>query len=354
MSSTHEIEQTDTLIDTHGVRTPVSVVENITPKGLGPGAVYKRFRAGAKAVCLCQDARVQQLWDALVQDVGEGSQFWNESIFALARNHIAGQTDLGDVLRFAPGQWGHLARKIAFFPDAQTGRLRTFPDYPDHAQRPNAIKEDILQLAWDLALEVQQSALPVEMDASAYAVTIELLKYPDSGEDLQKIFELIGDSASRWTRLGQRVDSARALACGPFDRKIVRDLFGWMSLIPGLGGCLGTINAMFGKNPLYKLSGDEMIVGPAHTDGSRCLSMLAGERDVMRTEVYDGVSWIEVPVKATTLSILPGDMFDRRLGVPPTLHRYTIKRVRPAASQSNQNLTLLLGVSPRKLITKLA
>ena len=75
MSSTHEIEQTDTLIDTHGVRTPVSVVENITPKGLGPGAVYKRFRAGAKAVCLCQDARVQQLWDALVQDVGEGSQF---------------------------------------------------------------------------------------------------------------------------------------------------------------------------------------------------------------------------------------------------------------------------------------
>ncbi len=352
MSSTHNIERTDALLVAQGVRTPVRVVENITPNGLGPGAVYERFRAGAKVVCLCQDARVRQLWDALVQDVCEGSQFWQESIFALARNHITGQTDIGDVLRFAPGQYGHLARKIAFFPDAQTGRLRTFPDYPDHAQRPNAIKEEILRLAWDLALEVQRSTLPGEMDASAYAVTIELLKYPDSAEELHKIFELIGDSAGGWTRLGQRVDSARALACGPFNRKVVRDLFGWMSFVPGLGGCLRTINAMFGRNPLYKLSGDEIILGLAHTDGIRCLTMLAGERDVIRTEVYDGVGWIEIPMQATTLSIFPGGMFDRRLGVPPALHRYTIKRMKPAASQSNLNLTLVLGVIPRKLINK--
>ena len=328
----------------------IGTVEHITPEGMTAGAIYERFATGAKLVCLKQDPRVQQLWTSLVQDGNDGSHFWQGSIFELAQNHIAGEARFGDMLRFAPGQYGHIARKIGFYPDATSGRFLTYPEYSEYGDNLRLRQQDILRLAWDLALDVLQSASPTQLDPSIYAVTIQLLKYPESGQDLQSVFDLIGDSASGWTRLGLKVDSARAAACGPFDRRLVKDLFGWMSIIPGFGGWLRSINDKFDKGPSYVLNRGEIMIGAPHTDGSRHLTMLAGNRDVMTTEVYDDGTWIEIPMETTTLSIFPGELYEQDLDVQPSLHRYTIKRERRTDSQGSPNLTLVVGVMPRRLM----
>lgn len=329
-------------------------VDQITPDDLGPGAIHKRFTKGAKAVCLRRDPRVQTLWNALVRDVGVDHQFWRQSVFELANNHIAGENNFGDILRFAPGQFGHLARKFGFFRDARTARYRLYPGFETGGEKLLLVSQDVLRIAWDLSLDIQQSITPFRIDPTDYAVTVELLKYSDSGEELQKVFELIGDSCSKWARAGQKVDTARALACGPFDTRFVRDLFGWLSLVPSFGDWLVRRNEKFREIPLHYVGDDEMVVGPPHTDGIRYLTMLAGERQVIKTEVFDGQEWTEIPLEETALTIFPGRASDSHVGIKPTVHRYTTKRSSHEALTDSDNLTLVLGLIPRELISDVA
>ena len=326
------------------------VIRRVLPHALKRRAVHRAFVSGAKAVCLHGEDRVQQLWNAFVPDVDDESAFWNADVFTTAENHLAGDTHFGDMLRFGPGQFGHFARKIATYPDERSNEMRVFPAGINHGHDAPHVHQIALRTAWDLVLEIQKSALPVELEPSACAVTIQLLKYPNSVRVLQDMFGLMEDSGGRWTRVGYKVDAARASACGLFDRRGIRDVFGCASLIPGVGRWLQEMNGKFKKRANDGLTSQEVIVGPAHRDSHRYLSMLAGERDVIKTEVCDGGCWTEIPLSSSTLTILPGTACPPRWGIRPTMHRYSIGPGNGSSSKRSLNLTLLLGTIPRVLI----
>ena len=78
-------------------------------------------------------------------------------------------------------------------------------------------------------------------------------------------------------------------------------------------------------------------------DGSKALTALASDRDVLRTEVYDGKEWLELPLTNDSLAILPSRKLDRGLGVPPTWHRVLIDE-RRESDRPRPNVTLAFGV----------
>ncbi len=343
-----------------GATNECGVIEEVTPGDLGQHRLLTLFGGGAKAVRLQGDERVHRLWSSLVLGAEQessassgASQFWRNSPFTFARNHYAGRMTLGDMLRFAPGQYGHAARKIAIYPDEDADRMRVFPAQLYDDFRPVSFAEDALRMAWDLATDVYRSSLPGDYVASDYVVTVNLLKYPDSSQQLNSMFALFGDSASGWTRVGQKVDLAKAMACGPFDKRGIRDVFGWLSLVPGIADWLRKINRLFGSRPYYAENRDEVIVGPPHTDESRALTMLVSDRDVIKTEVYDGRKWAELPMTPRTLSIFPCDIYDPDLRIRPTVHRYSIKKGSAASPQSKLNVSLMLGIARREILNGL-
>lgn len=328
-------------------------VEKIPASGLGDDNIFRLFRGGAKAVLLEGDQRVHRLWKELVSSSlgtsDSNTPFWENSVLTFAENHIEGRDDVGDMVRFSPGLFGHLARKIVTYPDSSTGTMRLIPDGIVDTHQPAEYSQSTLRLAWDLATDVYRSAMPVDYESPEYAVSIQLLKYPDSAHSLQKMFGLLRDSAGPWTKLGQRLDSARALALGPFHKKYVRELFALLSLLPGVGRLLHRVNNRFTTHSRYVLGEDEMIVGPPHVDTARPISMLASDRDVVSTYVYDGQEWAKLPLTTESLLVFPGKDCEEQLSIPATVHRYTMNKVAPTSSSGRLNLTMLLAIVRRGL-----
>ncbi|MBT8083891.1 MAG: hypothetical protein HKN35_08415 [Woeseia sp.] len=325
----------------------MSALNNIEQPDLSAAQILKRFRAGAHVVCLRNDPRLNKLCDALLVGTGIGSDFWPASIFDLARNHIAGETNFGDVLRFVPGEYGHLARKLGFYPDPTTGKFIVYPDYAGEHKSWSIEEQETFELAWSLAMDVLQSASSKPIALSDYAVTIELLKYPESAGELQSMLDLISDSSSRWSRWGRKIDRAAASACGPFRSKYARHLYALLSLVPGIGAILRSLNARFLDSPFNFHPAEKMIVGQPHTDGSRLLTMLTGHRNVMTTEFFANGSWTEIPVNPTTLAIFPAKKYEQSTGVRATVHRYLINRLPRKKPESSRNATILIGVISR-------
>lgn len=331
-----------------------SVLAKVAGDALSGDAIFSRFRGGAKAVLLEGDDRVHRLWKALIekpeQSRIEGSRpFWQNSVLTLAQNHIEGRDDVGDMVRFAPGAYGHLARKIVTYPDPETGAMRLIPEQILDDHQPAVFDQSTLRLAWDLATDIYRSALPADYGPSDYAVTIQLLKYPNSAHGLDSMFGLLRDSGGPWTKLGQRVDSARALALGPFRRRYIREFFALASLVPGFRGLLHGINDLFRTDSRYLVDEDEIVVGPPHIDTARSLSMLSSDRDAIKTEIYDGTNWTELSLTPETLWVFPADEWDPGLSIPPTLHRYTIRKGDQTNSTERLNLTMLLGIVSKSL-----
>ena len=54
---------------------------------------------------------------------------WNSSIFEIARNHHSNNMNYGDMVRFQPNVYSHIARKIKVFPVPEAGRMETFPKF---------------------------------------------------------------------------------------------------------------------------------------------------------------------------------------------------------------------------------
>ena len=323
---------------------PISDIESFDLKA---GELLKRFRAGAQVICLRNCAQVQQIFDFFVGDAGIGTEFWREDIFNLAENHIAGDFEFGDMCRFEKNQFGHLARKFCFYPDPVNGRFVTHPDFYGDAEMGVSKNPDMLRKVWDLALEIQQCAAETPINPAEYAVKIELLKYPSSAENLEKLFRFIANSESRWSRLGRRIDYAVSTAGGPLGARYVKDLYGILSVMPGFGQLLKVLNEKFCSSDYYSVPKDKILVGPPHTDGDRYLTMLSGKRNVMTTEFFADGNWIEIPVEPTSLSILPTRMYERSMQVPATVHRYLIDRSDTMVAKDSPNVTFLIGVIPR-------
>lgn len=316
------------------------------------GGLYEQFRSGAQVVTVAGDVRVPQLWRSLVSDVGDGGQVWAQNVFQLARNHIPGENNFGDILKFAEEQYGHIGRKVGFFPDARGGGFRVYPS-PRVSHRTE-LNERVFRAAWSLAMEVQESACPRGFDPDDYAVSIEILKYAESRSEHQHLLDMIGDSAGPWTTLGRRLDRARSGTKGFFQAKYLRDLYACGSVVPGLGRLLRSINARAGNGRYYALEDDRILAGPPHIDDARFLTMLCGNRDAVTTEVFDGDRWQEIPITTNDLSVFPGARFRGNGEVEPVVHRYTICDNPAAPSCGAENVTLLIGTIPREMIAEYA
>ena len=333
-------------------------ISQVDRKDLSPGALWKIFESGAKAVCLNEDHRIRELWERVVYNnppEPSGSfgwkDFWNNGVLTFAKNHVESKTDYGDLFWFEPEAYGYVARKIVTYPDPVTGQMQTFPKYIFNDDGELAqLSQDTLKLAWELAMEILTYALPQkDLDPSDFVVHLELLKYPDSHHDLMQVYNLI-NAGSAWKRVGIKLDHARIRARGPFAGRFIRDVYAWFSILPGTGELFQKANGLFGRSDFYKLDSGYVPVGQAHVDGCRFLTILAGERDVMKTEAYSDGKWEELPISSDRVVIFPGTAYDPNNRIRPTIHRYSIRKQQPESAQKSLNLTLLLGISTREML----
>lgn len=325
----------------------MDAISDIESKDLAAGEILRRFRAGAQVICLRNDPRIQQVCDAFLAAAGDDSTFWNQDVFSLAGNHLSGNTEFGDVLRFERQNFGHVARKFCFYPDSESGDLFVYPTFNGEIESLVSRKREIFDLTWNLALEIHRSASIDPIDPNDCAVKIELLRYPNSSDKLEHLLNLVSDSNSGWGRLGRAIDASVMDAAGPFRSKYLRHVYGSMSVIPVLGKLFQLLNSVFRQSAFSSVAQDRIIVGSPHTDGTRYLSMLTGKRDMMKTEIFSQGTWVEVPVGPTTLSIFPNRPYERSAGVSATVHRYTMIRGQSDSSQEMSNVTVLIGVISR-------
>ncbi|MCA9422069.1 MAG: hypothetical protein KC592_13690 [Nitrospira sp.] len=268
---------------------------------------------------------------------------WQENLFNLALNHVPQNIDLGDMFRFTPGSIGHIARKMNVFPVPGQNLMQAIPgsffqngkriSYPDH----------LLRIAWELMSEIFRSTIPINRSPPSCKVKIEILKYPRPNE-LELIFSLLSDSSGKWTRIGQKVDAFKGMAKGVLNRKILRDLFGLSLLMPGMNGLLCRLNALLDKGPIDPSEKGRLTIGAGHVDGSKLLTGLASERDILTTQIYTGERWVDLPLTSDSLAIFPSQKITKEFGFAPTVHRILMEKETPSGGGTKRNVTLSLSI----------
>ena len=259
------------------------IVKFSTPD-LRPGRLGELFLQGAKVAILEGDPRVGQLWELLLGPKESGSEKtrvermgWADSLLNMAWNHQSNNMVSGDMLWFTPERIGYIARKIIIFPSPDGQSLQTTPELfwsGDYRMRlPNRVS----QLAWELMSDILRSTVLDKFEKGDYAVSLGLLKYPNSFAEFEKIWTLLTDSnhSDRWARMGQRLDSTKGKAAGVFDNNGLRDLFAFASLIPGLGALVHKLNRALDGNGEGTVPENFRIIGAPHTDGTKWITCLA-------------------------------------------------------------------------------
>ena len=325
-------------------------VVRIRPDELRSGLLGTLFRSGARAVILDGDERVGEIWSALIGSRERGASTepgeecpWEATISDIARNHMQDQ-ELGDMLRFVPGQAGYIARKALVFPSVSGTRLECRPAHFWNRGRSTEIPQNVRSAAWTLISDILASTLPSGFRPPGYAVAVERLKYPGSAHEYQALADLLGDSGGTWSKLAQRLDVRKPLAAGPFDKRVVRDLFAACCSLPLLGAVVRRLNERMRRWPQFRLPDGANLIGRPHVDWARMVTALAGDRDVLRTEIYVRKQWVELPLAPHSLAIFPSGQLDRSLGIAPTPHRVLMMNgERP--STGRPNVTLVLGAT---------
>ncbi|OQW30910.1 MAG: hypothetical protein A4E19_09195 [Nitrospira sp. SG-bin1] len=313
---------------------------------VAPGKLGTCFREGAKAVLL-SDPRAAWIWNQVVDlqspSRALGSEILsgkNDFLFRLAHNHISRNHTAGDMLRFIPGGIGHVARKIVMRRE-ENGRFETLPSHFSG----DAVPKDLLDTSWNLMTDIMRATFPAQCSLPPYKVSVELLKYPSSFEDIERIGSLLRDSCGEWTRIGMAMDTWKARTVGLFDFKFLRDCTAFASLIPGVHGILSAINGWMVPFSNKCAPDGTSIIGSPHCDGGKILTALLSERETLITQVYTGERWQTLPLASDHLAILPSAQLDGRLGISPTLHRILIKDRLRGEFPTKPNITLCLTAS---------
>lgn len=321
------------------------------PQDLQPGKLGILFQQGAKAAVLHGDPRISWLWKNLIEPQNEGRLVinepmgpWRANIQDLALNHRSGDVYLGDMLRFTPGALAHIARKILIYKDSEN-QIKAIPaQFNDH-EGHFSLKQEIYQTVWDIMQDMLRSTLPENNDLNKYAVKIDMLHYPQTVEDLDKIFTLLADASGAWTRLGMKMDRTKAMAVNVFDRRVMRDLFALGSLIPGINILLRKINAVLFEFSEKKVPNHSLLVGDPHVDGPNILTALMSDREFLSTELKAGkASWVELPLSTDSLAIFPSGEISSISEILPTVHRILFNKKNGLEGGEQPNITLLLAV----------
>lgn len=312
-----------------------------------PGRLGECFRNGVKAVLL-DDPRAAHVWNRLLGPMPERTSTaggslppWEATLPQVAKNHLAGNIFAGDMLRFIPGGIGHIARRIILVP-VEDGSIVTIPAHFSH----KSIPEDDVRVVWKLMTDVLRSTYPADSPLPPYRVTIEMLKYPNSFDEVEQIVALLGDTFGGCTRLGMRMDTWRWQAAGLFATPYLREIVAFASLIPGLRKLIHTFNRWMTPLSYRHVPEGTSVIGGPHTDGSKIVTALLSERETLTTEVHTGQRWLDLPLTTGRLAIFPSARLDPRLSILPTLHRILIQTQPPVEQPAKPNITLSLTVQP--------
>jgi len=330
----------------------ISYISKVKPQ---TDELSRLFASGAKAVIVEDNDRTRIVVEAVLNWLGVNERYspnffspFGNNLLDLARNHIAGNQNLGDVLRFEPGRMVYAARKFIVYGSTVDQSLLTFPDRfytgNQYASVPNVIKE----LTWSLMLEVFASLLPGAVDFYRfYAIKIEILNYPGSLSDIKVLGNTLADSCGRWSRWGNLIDTYRNNAYGIFDVKIVRDLYAICSLLPGIGGLLGVINTRMALSQTESVPNYSYLLGRSHVDDRKYVTVLAGCRDNLHTQIFDGAAWIPLKVAPNTVAIFPSPELTHSSGIPATHHRILLSSTPGNETGAMRNISLSLSIINR-------
>jgi hypothetical protein len=338
----------------HSLPNAVGAIVECPFKEFVPGRMGDYFRGGAKAILL-DDPRVADIWYQLLAPGPNavpsncGSLFsHNDSLHDIAQNHFVGDINVGDMLRFIPGGIGHIARKMMLI-RTDNGAIKTIPSHFSKVFIP----QDLLKNIWELMTDVLRSTFPAHSDLPSYVVTIELLKYPSSFAEVEKIAALLSDTCGAWTRLGMKMDIWKMEAVGIFNIPYLRDCTALASLIPGLRDVLRQFNKWMIPFSHKCVQRGTRIIGSPHCDGSKILSALLSERETISTEIHTGQQWLTLPLSPDRLTIIPAKEIDPHLGIVPTWHRVLVQEnspgEQPVGQGGKRNITLSLTVCPGRL-----
>jgi hypothetical protein len=332
------------------MKTNDEAILGITPEGLGRGDLLRSFEEGGAAVILNGDHRIQRLFQSVVDWLGfddpDSRESFGSNLVDLARNHVKENPNAGDMLRIQPGVFGHIARKFLVFRRAES--LVAFPNAFHLNDRAIPVPPSILESAWNLMSETLVSALPREAKALDYAAEVDVLVYPISGLDVNKLHTLFSDSCGFWARLGHRIDANKGTAARMFDKKVIRDLFAIASLAPGLREFVTMLNERLSVAGKGSAATDSYIIGGPHIDeGKYITGLIGGRRHNLETEIFWGKRWIPLPVSSHTMAILPCLKISSLNSIPPTRHRVVLRSLFESEGPAAQNLTLSLSIVAR-------
>lgn len=314
------------------------------------GFLLPIFKSGALAVILEGDLRFQQLWNGLMPYMAGAAGSpperppWQLPLVEIARNHVArgGLDCTGDVIHFTPGRIAYIARKLELSSQGSDGAHFCVPShFVQDGQRfePDAA---VLQLCRNVAADILQGLISPEDDPPTHRVVLHRLKYEHIQDDIDHLCNLVESASGRWAQLGYRLDRFRETARGPFSVSLVVDVFAILCLAPWLRQALQRVNARYIATDRKRSVPDgHRLIGKPHYDG-RIFSALSGDRDTIRTELFDGRNWHEVVLKPGQFLIIPG-LSARKFGIRPTLHR--VLHTGNSHECKTMNITLLLGAS---------
>jgi hypothetical protein len=331
-------------------------IQELAYHDLTPGKLGELFCRGAKTILIVDDSRVGWLWQELVgrdaetaANVGSTLKLWETNIRNIARNHRSGDILAGDMLRFVPGLYAHLARKIILFPEADGKEFRTVPEYFWVDNQPMMFPKATFHVAYELISDIITSIFPAAYNSpwqSDTCVAIEILKYLNTPEDADQMSTLLADAGSRWTLMGHRLDTHKAMAVGAFNTRFVRDLFAFASLIPGVRRWLHMMNRLARSYESKNVPETFRVIGKPHVDSGKIFTALVSDREELKTEVYDGNRWLELPLTPRSIAIFPSPALSKECGIAPTAHRIlqrTAKRCRD--NLHKPNITLIFAAA---------
>jgi hypothetical protein len=316
---------------------------------LQPGKLGMLFKDGGKAGIVKNDPRIKWLWDSLFGSpaiVQEMSYPWNCTIEEIAQNHQKGSIVLGDMVRFIPGQLGYIARKSVLFKDS-SNELKTIPGKFYGKKGCVEFTQEFLQIVWEVMHDVLQSMYPQNYALPAYAIKIELLKYPKGQVGFDEINALLGDISGIWTKIGRQLDKKRAEATGFLSLRVLKELYAFGHLIPGVNNILDGLNKSLPGANKREVSENAILIGEPHVD-NKILTALISDRDVIKTQVYDEKQeqWVTLPLTIDSLAFFPARLMNKKLKISPTLHRILLSKTRDREEVLRPNITLNLSVVP--------
>jgi len=323
---------------------------NVTPRALEREELSRLFHKG-QAIILNEDERILRLFHSVLDWLGlnngtDQSPF-EMNLLDLARNHCEGNLQAGDMLRFVPSSFGHLARKFVVCPSGVDQSLEVFPNAFYLRDRRVPVPHNLVESSWNLMSDVFHSAVPKLAKTLPYAVEVDVLIYPTSSAQIDKLHTLLADSGGFWSQLGHRIDANKAIATGIFDTRVIRDLFAVTCLIPGIKNCAQMLNDRMLISSEKSVPEDYQIIGNPHVDGTKYITGLVGCRDNVHTQIFCNNRWIPLPVTADALAVFPSHKMTSFGNILATRHRILLRNHPGNERTAKRNITLSLSIVDR-------